>query len=79
MDESNLENKLDRIIEQQDEIIKLLKVSNERQNIQEHMSEKYYTTHTSMGNYPTDYRKFRHEGGEQIKKIVNGNKKPWQM
>lgn len=79
MEEEKLEKKLDKIIEQQDEIIKLLKVSNERQFIQEYMSEKYYTTHTSTGNSPADYRNIRHAGEEKIKKIVNGNKKPWQM
>ncbi|MDU1578308.1 MAG: hypothetical protein E6867_11690 [Staphylococcus epidermidis] len=77
MDESNLENKLDRIIEQQDEIIKLLKVSNERQNIQEHMSEEFYKTHTKVNS--SVYGGFRLKGGEKIKEIVRGDKKPWQL
>lgn len=79
MDESNLENKLDRIIEQQDEIIKLLKVNNELQNIQQQMSEKYYTTHPSSLNTAYDYGNIRRAGEKKIKEIVNGNKKPWQI
>ncbi|HDE6879190.1 MULTISPECIES: hypothetical protein [Bacillati] len=76
MDESNLENKLDRIIEQQDEIIKLLKVSNERQNIQEHMSEEFYKTYSKINSHV--YGGFRRKGGEKIKEIVRGDKKPWE-
>lgn len=79
MEENKLEKKLDKIIEQQDEIIKLLKVSNERQLTQERMAVHYYETHTSINNYQTNYRKFQNEGREQIKKIMNGNKKPWQL
>lgn len=79
MEENKLEKKLDKIIEQQDELIKLLKVSNERQLTQERMASHYYETHTGASNYPVNYRKFQHDGREQIKKIMNGNKKPWQL
>lgn len=78
MEENKLEKKLDKIIEQQDELIKLLKISNERQVIQEGMMEKYFELHTSIQKTTTGYHKFRSNGDERIKKIKGENKFPWQ-
>lgn len=78
MEENKLEKKLDKIIEQQDELIKLLKISNERQVIQEGMMEKYFELHTSIQSTTTGYHRFRENGKERIKKINGENKFPWQ-
>lgn len=64
----SLEDKLDRIIEQQDKLIKLLKTCNEQQHIQLCMSEKYYECHTNIHNSPTRYRQYRLDGIDEIKK-----------
>lgn len=78
MEENKLEKKLDKIIEQQDELIKLLKISNERQFIQEGMMEKYFDLHTSIQSTTTGYHRFRQNGEDRIKKINGENKFPWQ-